>query len=232
MGLRQDINQFLETRPTFVRPPTTNTFAQLQQQLAGVGDPLRQEAARLAQPGLSPFARLQQSQAAQQAASGVAQQQGALASAGGLRSGAAERLQVAGGQNLLNVNAGIAAQDQFGRQRNRFALLQGQTTADLNRARLLGGAATSDAARAFNQAQAENVFNLQDFRTRAGVFGAERQAQEIENQGGGNLLNLDLGLGNFLDPSEGVFGGGVIGGAANVATSPFQLPFKAFDAIF
>ena len=99
-----------------------------------------------------------------------------LASAGGLTSGARERLATQGGRSMLDVG------QQVGKQQSDNNLQIGMND-EQNRISQLGQVPGMDSTAAnfdLSKAQGQNTFNAQNYQTQGGIWGAGKQA-DAEN---------------------------------------------------
>ena len=111
-----------------------------------------------------------------------------LASAGGLTSGARERLAASGGRSMLDMG------QQVGKQQADNNLQIGMND-EQNRISQLGQVPGMDLAASnfdLNKAQDQNQFNATNYQTQAGIWGAGKQA-DAEDPRNPNSANYDNG---------------------------------------
>ena len=146
------------------------------QQLAGVG---RRLEARADAPGLTPFSRLAASRADQQAGALAAEGRSQLASRGGFRSGAGERLESDALRNRLLARSQIAQTNEQARQAAEGQLAQ----LGVNKANILSRTAGLDQAAKLREAERATQFTKDRFGAEAAASGAFLNAQAIRNSG-------------------------------------------------
>lgn len=217
--------------PRAVRPESEDIFGLTKREFQGVGAGLRRDAER---SGLNPFTQLRIGQARQAAQSGAGKAAGQLASQGGLRSGALERLRSSAQGQGLDAQTDLAIADQQQRQRSQSQLagIEGQ------RAGALGQAAQFDVGQRARERQLQNFRDLADRDALRESLAFEQQARATEAGGpgeglfgGGGFAGTGLDFGG-LNPTKGIFGNSAFGKAANVATTPVTAPFKILESIF
>lgn len=217
---------FATQAPFQTRPQGESSFDQTQGVFGGVGQGLAQEANRT---GLNPFTRLKIGQARQASQSGAAKAAGQLASQGGLRSGALERLRSSAQGQGLDAQTNLAIADE----QNRLNALKANTGIDAQRAGALAQAGQFDINQGARERATLNTFNLAERDALRGSLAAEQQAQAIAagGEGGGGLFGTGLEA-SSLDPRRGIFGNSTLGQIANVGTLPVRAPFEAIKSIF
>lgn len=135
--------------------------------------------------------------AAKESAAQTAGAENAMAMRGGITSGARERIQKAGGENLMNMNQNIANQDTQNRlqiasndEQNRITQLGALPGMEvqsmepgLKKAQLEIGAKGTDIANQIGEKQAKNLFDMTAYQEGMKAWAAARQANATENSG-------------------------------------------------
>ena len=191
--------------------------------------PLNNLADYASNPNASPWAQAstnqsyqQQNEAAQnmtgQTAGATAGAEGALATQGGLSSGARDLAQIQGQKSDLSGQQGIAEQGMGNRSQigindasNKLQAqeaLPGMETqayqAQLEPIQMYGQAYGQDVANQMNSTQGLNNFNMGAYQTQGQMYGANQQAQAIKDaQANANATSGLFGMGGMLGTGLG-----------------------------
>lgn len=131
---------------------------------------------------------------ARQAAGNLATAQSGLAMRGGLRSGAAERLQTAAGRDLLNESQKLGQQGSLNRmqigindEQNRISQLGMLPDMELSDARFRLGTRQYDLNNSIEEVNRQNKFKLKEYDNESGIWAAGKQADATANSSGGGI---------------------------------------------